>query len=257
MKTNNVFILALTGITFLVASCSETLNNVEEPVNYSDDEKSSQVSALQGDCCTFSGTLSDEDIAGLMEMREEEKLARDVYAYFYELFGHVIFSNISASEDTHTSAVLQLINGYGLTDPTPDIVAEFSNPLFTGLYEKLTSDGSDGLVEALQTGAFIEEYDIADLQKYLAVTENEDILKVYGNLLEGSKNHLRAFTATLNRLGETYSPTVISEEEYEEILSESNNKGNSSMNQSGQGTGNNYGNKYGNTNSKQNKKGNG
>ncbi len=217
MKTGNkVFILAMAGITFLLASCSETINNVEEAINYTSEEKSSEV--LQDDCCTFTGTLTEDDIAGLMEMREEEKLARDVYSYFYEMYDYIIFNNISKSESAHTSAVLYLINGYGLTDPTPENVAEFSNPLFSDLFEQLTSDGASNIVDALKTGAFIEEYDIADLQRLVENTENEDILRVYGHLLEGSKNHLRAFTAVLNRYGETYTPTVISEDEYQEIL---------------------------------------
>ena len=219
MKTKNkVFILILAGMTLLFASCSETINNVEESIDYSTDEKSSEVSSQQNGCCTFDGTLSEEDIAGLMEMREEEKLARDVYSYFYEMYDHIIFNNISKSENAHTSAVLYLINGYELTDPTPETVAEFENTLFSDLYEQLTSAGSTSLVAALKTGAFIEEYDIADLQKLLENTENEDILRVYSNLLEGSKNHLRAFTAVLKRLGETYTPSVISEDEYLEIL---------------------------------------
>ncbi len=217
MRTRNkVFMLMLAGITLLFASCSETINNVEEAIDIASEEKSSELT--QDGCCTFTGTLTEDDIAGLMEMREEEKLARDVYSYFYELHNQIIFSNISKSESAHTTAVLYLINGYGLTDPTPENIAEFSNPLFSDLYEQLSSAGSATLVDALKTGAFIEEYDIADLQRLVENTENEDILRVYGHLLEGSKNHLRAFTAVLNRYGETYTPTVIPEDEYQEIL---------------------------------------
>ena len=53
-------------------------------------------------------------------------------------------------------------------------------------------------------------------------TQNEDVIRVYSNLLRGSKNHLRAFTYALARQGETYIPTVISEEQYQEILEDSN-----------------------------------
>ncbi|MEZ5104658.1 MAG: DUF2202 domain-containing protein [Draconibacterium sp.] len=235
MRTkNNTIIMALAGIVFLFASCKDSINNVEESVNLAT-EKSSELAALQTCNCTFSGTLTDEDVAGLMEMREEEKLARDVYSYFYETYGNAIFSNIATSEEAHTSAVLYLINGYGLTDPTPSEVAQFSAQIFTDLYQQLTTAGSASLIEALKTGAFIEEYDINDLQGLLAVTENEDLLMVYGNLLAGSKNHLRAFSMVLNSLGETYTPQVLTEEEYQQILSESNGKGNGYKGSNGKG----------------------
>ena len=52
-----------------------------------------------------------------MHMREEEKVARDVYLEFYEIYGNVIFKNIADSEQKHMDAVLALIVGYGLDDP--------------------------------------------------------------------------------------------------------------------------------------------
>ena len=74
------------------------------------------------------------------------------------------------------------------------------------------------MVEALKVGAFIEEYDIADLQRHLAEIQNATIARVYGNLLRGSKFHLKAFTNALKVQGATYTPTVISEEEYQDII---------------------------------------
>ncbi len=43
-------------------------------------------------------------------------------------------------------------------------------------------------------GVLIEQTDIADLQARLAQTDNADIQLVYNNLLNGSYNHLSAFT---------------------------------------------------------------
>ena len=45
--------------------------------------------------------LTDEEIAGLKLMREEEKLARDVYMVLYEQWNLPIFSNIANSEQAH------------------------------------------------------------------------------------------------------------------------------------------------------------
>jgi len=112
-----------------------------------------------------------------------------------------------------------LINGYGLEDPALPAEGEFSKSLFADLYKQLTEQGSTDLVSALKVGAFIEEYDIADLKRLIGATENADIKRVYGNLLRGSTFHLRAFTSVLTKQGETYEPKIITEEEYREIIS--------------------------------------
>jgi len=219
MKTRKlVLIMAVAGLTLAFASCSESINSLEDSIDLTaPDEKSSEIEALCG-TCDFSGTLSKDEIEGLMEMREEEKLAREVYLYLYDKWGSPVFSNIAKSENAHTSAVLYLINGFGLTDPTPEVNTEFNNQLFNELYAQLTEKGSESLVEALKTGAFIEEYDIADLRRLIGETQNENVKKVYGNLLRGSEFHLRAFTNVLKTQGASYEPTILTTEEYLDIL---------------------------------------
>lgn len=219
MKTRTITtIFALTAISLTFASCSETLNSIEEPMDVFVEGKSTEIDAKLYDSCDFTGTLTEADIKGLMEMREEEKLAREVYLFMYEKYNHRVFANIAKSENAHTSAVLHLINGFGLTDPTPVSVIDFHNPLFADLFVQLTEKGSESLVEALKVGAFIEEYDIADLQRLLEETQNETIKRVYGHLLNASKIHLRAFTNSLNFLKESYTPTILSVEEYNLII---------------------------------------
>jgi len=213
-------VISLLGGMILIQACDNGLTGIEDDVFLV--EKSAGWSEAPGDSCTYSGDLTDADITGILEMREEEKLARDVYLYFYEMYGHSIFSNIASSEDAHTTAVFQLIEGYGLGDPALEGEGEFSNPVFTELYQQLTEQGSASLVDALKTGAFIEEYDINDLVELLAETENSDIINVYGNLLKGSENHLRAFVNVLESLGEEYEPAILEVDDYLEILSESN-----------------------------------
>jgi len=56
------------------------------------------------------------------------------------------------------------------------------------------------------------------LQNLLKTTENPTVKRVYGNLLRASKIHLKAFTNSLKVQAATYTPTVISVEEYNEIL---------------------------------------
>jgi len=216
MKTSKLFlVLAIALVAFV--SCSKNNNVVEEAIVSGTDEKSAEVAALCG-TCDFTGTLAKAEIAGLMEMREEEKLAREVYLFLNAKYNYRVFANIAKSENAHTSAVLYIMKGFGLTDTSPVAATEFNNLMFTDLYAQLTKKGSASLVEALKVGAFIEERDIADLQRHLAETKNPTVAKVYGNLLRASKFHLKAFTNVLKIQGGTYTPTVLSLEEYNKIL---------------------------------------
>ena len=233
MKTKVLFAL-MTGIALLFAACSEN-ESVDESLSLA--EKSAELGLALCDGCTYDGVLSDAEIESLMKMREEEKFAHDVYLKFYELWDQPVFQNIANSEEAHTSAVLNLINGYELDDPALEGEGEFSNPDFAALYTSLVAEGAESLEAALRAGAFIEEYDIADLIELLSVTENEDVARVYTNLLNGSESHLRAFTNVLNSLGVVYEPQVLTNEKYDEILSGQNgNRGR------GNGNGGNYGN---------------
>jgi hypothetical protein len=143
----------------------------------------------------------------LTYMREEEKLARDVYLFLYDRWRLAIFSNISQSEQTHMDAIKTLLDRYGLPDPVQDnTVGAFTNADLRELYLKLTSQGSSSEVEALQVGVFIEETDIDDLNAGIASTTRKDIKTVYSNLLQGSLNHLKAFVSNLAKYGVTYEP---------------------------------------------------
>jgi hypothetical protein len=167
------------------------------------------------------GELSEAEAAGLIFMREEEKLARDVYLKLYDHWGLPIFQKISKSEQTHTEAVKFLLDSYGLEDPViGDEIGVFSNPDLQALYDQLVIQGSQSLSEALKVGATIEEIDLLDLEERLAQTDHADIQRVYENLHDGSRNHLRAFVSTLERQsGENYIPQYLSADAYDAILS--------------------------------------
>ncbi len=151
-------------------------------------------------------------------MREEEKLAGDLYQAFYGLYDWRIFGNISRSESTHVAAVLRLFDLFGIEDSTPDEVGVFANADIQKLYEDLKTSGEVSLVEALKVGAYVEELDILDLEERLEATSNADIQLVYENLLRGSRNHLRAFTRVLAQNDVYYQPLLLSDDYFNEIV---------------------------------------
>jgi hypothetical protein len=191
-----------------------------------------------------SESLSETELSGLQFMREEEKLARDVYSTLYEKWGLPIFSNIAQSEQTHTEAVRDLLEKYNQPDPViDDTVGVFVNTDLQKLYTDLTSRGLTSVAAALQVGAQIEELDIRDLATEIAKTDNQDILFVYENLSRGSRNHLRSFISQLSSRDESYTPQYITQEEFDTIISDTQERGetNSSTDphpRSGRGWGN-------------------
>lgn len=141
----------------------------------------------------------------LLQMREEEKLARDVYLVLFDRWGARIFQTIAESEQRHMDAVGSLLASRGIDDPVANLErGEFASESFASLYSELVERGSKSLVDALSVGATIEDLDIHDLQTALEHTVDEDIAKVYSSLLRASQHHMNAFTKQLERFGNTY-----------------------------------------------------
>lgn len=156
---------------------------------------------------TAPGTALEQEM--LTFMKEEEKLARDVYTALSAKWGTPIFANIAKAEATHASAVVTLMERLGMANTALLPAGEFENPAFTALYAQLVADGSRSLADAFRVGALIEEKDIFDLKDDLTKTSNANITMVFENLLKASSNHLRAFNRQLTSLGIAYSPTYL------------------------------------------------
>lgn len=186
------------------------------------------------------GTLTQAETDGLLFMREEEKLAHDVYVTLGKTWNVNVFNNIPNSEQTHMDAVKTLLDRYGLADPASSEIGVFKNADLQKLYDQLIADGSGSLASALKVGALIEDMDIVDLEARIAQTDKADIILVYQNLTKGSRNHLRAFVKTLkNQTGEDYTPQYLSQTDYDAIISSDMERGGGQGNGgNGQGNGN-------------------
>ncbi|NJD31399.1 MAG: DUF2202 domain-containing protein [Gammaproteobacteria bacterium] len=143
-------------------------------------------------------TLSDDEIETLQWMREEEKLARDIYIKMQPLYpDKAIFENIAASEQRHFDALGRKIALYGVNDPALPAIGAFTNPDLQALYNTLLTRGSQGYLEALEVGVEIEEGDIIDLERALDGTDVKPLVRTYEHLLNGSENHLSSFEKLL------------------------------------------------------------
>ncbi|MEW6559975.1 MAG: DUF2202 domain-containing protein [Pseudomonadota bacterium] len=164
-------------------------------------------------------TLSDTEAQALVFMREEEKLARDVYQLLYAQWGQKVFNNIAASEQQHMDAVALLLTRYNLPDPAANTATGvFADPALQQMFNTLMAQGQTSLIGALTVGATIEDLDILDLEQRIATTDNADIALVFGELMKGSRNHMRAFISQLTKQGVTYTPQYITQAEFDAIV---------------------------------------
>lgn len=190
------------GLT-LISSCSDS----------SDNDVSEQVI-----------TLNQLEINDLKFLREEEKLARDVYLFSYGIYELQIFKNISKSEQQHMNSVLKLLISYNLDDPASETIGVFNNPELQSIYNNLIEKSKKSLLDALEVGNIIEDLDINDIALNEKRTSKFDILNVYSSLKCGSRNHLRNFNNQLLSNGGSYSPNFISEEAFNSIINSENEK---------------------------------
>ena len=189
-------------------------------------------------------SLDYNETTHLQFMREEEKLARDVYTTLGNHYPNAsVFQNITKSEQRHTSAVEGVLEKYGIADPsTDDAVGVYTGEewgwYFTEKFSQLVDMGKDSLLSALYVGAFIEELDMYDItfcpdvivetsdeiedetQCGRNYTDEKAVLRMYQNLLNGSASHLRAFVFNIEKIiGEgNYESQYLLQEDVDRIL---------------------------------------
>jgi hypothetical protein len=208
--------MVLVALLFTVASCSKDDN----PANNGNDNGNINIANLQVQITSLpKEPLNSTELTSLSFMREEEKLARDVYITLYNKWGVNIFTNISNSEQTHMESVLLLLNKYSLIDPVgSNVVGVFSNSILQNLYTQLVAQGNISILDAYKVGATIEDLDIFDLKTALIDIDNQDIRLVYDNLTKGSRNHMRSFYKSILNVGGTYTPLYITQAEFDAII---------------------------------------
>lgn len=165
-------------------------------------------------------TMTEADAQGLIYMREEEKLAHDLYLRLYDAYRLPVFARIARSEARHMQVTLDLLRANGLEDPAEGRAAgEFSDPNLQALYDDLLNQALASQAEALRVAALVEEVDIVDLRTRLAATGNLDLTAAYGNLSAASGMHLRAFAGQLERVtGTRYVPQQITADDYAALI---------------------------------------
>jgi hypothetical protein len=144
----------------------------------------------------------------LRYMREEEKLARDVYRQAYDRWGLPVFARVAQAEQRHMYVMGRMLAYYGLSDPVaaPNARGGFTDARLAKLYAELKARTEKSAGDALQAAGLIEEVDIMDLEKAAKTAPDAMLRRAYANLERGSRNHLRGFSSTWTSLtGKSYT----------------------------------------------------
>lgn len=214
--------LAILLFILLISSCSSSDNDID--INDQSLIENEIIESINTNSTSENTTLTENERDDILYLREEEKLARDVYLNSFNKYGLKIFSNIASSEETHMKNVLSLITKYGLEDSASEEIGVFNNSELQQLYNQLVEKSNISLIDALIIGNTIEDLDIYDLELNEERTTKTDLLNVYSSLKCGSRNHLRNYYEQLtNNIG-NYSPQYISQELFNNIINTSNEK---------------------------------
>jgi len=164
--------------------------------------------------------LSEEERVGLLEMRSEEKLARDVYLALYNTWHQEIFLNNANAEQIHMENIKNLLDKYGIADPVTDYTpGVFTAPHLNELYQMMVTKGMTSFENALMVGANIEDMGIFNMNRLIAQADNDDIQAVFQNSNRSSRNHLRSFSGMMGGYGMVYTPQYLTQNEMDEIMS--------------------------------------
>jgi hypothetical protein len=268
MKTNSInALLAIFAVSLSLASCSkESSPNSQELLVSSTPSEIIEVKsdgattfALSGVTPAFDSTadLTADEIEFIFAVREDEKIARDLYISFFGKFGLKPFENIGKAEDNHIKATEKLFDYYEIDYPALSGNGKFENAIRQKLFDSLLLKVNTEL-DAFKVMAVLEESNIVEYGAVIKTVVNPNIKMVIENLAKASANHFKAAIRQITALGGTYTPEFLTQEQYRAVIAIGFEKGkrymyknNGSTTNSGNRLGNN-GQKRGSVNSQGN-----
>lgn len=153
----------------------------------------------------------------LVSALEEERVAHDLYTAAAERWNLRVFSNIASAETRHAAALAQLAAASGIALPAAQR-GIYVTPEHQRLHEQLLAIVNQSETGALGAGALVEETDISDLRRMMAVATDSGTRSILSNLERASANHLRAFVRNLRVRGITYEPKLLTAAEYQALI---------------------------------------
>jgi hypothetical protein len=127
----------------------------------------------------------------LRYIREEVKLARDLYKALAGIWQLDVFKKAVNSKQSLMDAVSYLLKQHGIDEPE-EAACKYANADLRELYSYLIDQGKVSRNNAIDVTILIEQTVIADLNDVILQTNEKDVQKVLTLLMKGSEKHLHA-----------------------------------------------------------------
>lgn len=222
MKTT-IFTTALLGL-FALVSCNKSddftsPNDVPLAIlNVDADGISTLTRASVAPVLTVTASLSADEIEFLFALREDEKMARDLYTVFAAKYSTAPqIDRIAAAENSHIAYVEAVLDYYEISYPAMTAAGLFEDAKRQAIYNEL-ADKSGTLLEVYATMAAVEEESVSAYKSVQSEITNENIALVITNMIKASSNHLKAAVCQIIVGGSTYTPLYLSAEEFGTIV---------------------------------------
>ncbi|MCB0645205.1 MAG: DUF2202 domain-containing protein [Saprospiraceae bacterium] len=164
-----------------------------------------------------SGISLDEQKT-LVQIFEQEKMARDVYTQIGEKFGIKILKNAAIGKQKQMSQILDLLALNQANIAFDDAQGVFRNAELTEHYNAFLAEGLGSLNNAFRVGAKMEDYNIYQIDKVLSSTTNDKLVLLFSKLSCSSGNELKTQVNMLVGNGEMFMPDYISVKLYRSIM---------------------------------------
>ena len=165
-------------------------------------------------------TLNASETSDIIYLQEAEKLDQDLNAALYGMHNDLpVFLHIANAAKISMTADNVILQRYQIPNPENEASGKFTNPTLQQIYTNGVNSGLSSAVDALKSSAKFEDMHIADLSGAIARTDNIDLQLIYRQQLALSRNNLRALSQWMSAFGATYTPTYITLDSYNQIIS--------------------------------------
>lgn len=238
MKAKKMAVLLWGLFVFISCNKSDDFGSNEDPIvllNVESDGTSLLTRANAAPIFEVTSPLTADEIEFLYAIREDEKLAHDLYKAFSAKYPTAApISKIATAEASHVACIEAMLDYYEIAYPTLSANGVFEDPTRQARYNELVNKSST-LVEAFSTMARVEDETIFAYQSVQGQIINVNISLVVANMIKASSNHLRATVRQVITLGGTYTPSFLTTEEFDAIIGSTFQGGNAYRQQKGKG----------------------
>jgi hypothetical protein len=158
-----------------------------------------------------------------LKLYQEEKMAYDLYGEFYERWSLSVFNKVQQRDAKHVWCVERIMDNYGFDYNTNANSGSYPDREIQKIYDDLTVKGCISDLAALEAAAFIKEKYISVLRERIRYQEDEYVVKVIFLMESAAQTHLRAFVNSIRLSGSDYSPVLLTDDEFSNIMNTDNN----------------------------------